>query len=725
MNTTKTGLDDLILIMESHGLDVTDQIDSLIEAAPHYIPLADGADAYITKRSVEPTPQDILDFCAIKLNRSESEAIAFIESTTKGDAKRRALKKDVVARLAAIRAAQEPMPAWQIKASQDGRYAQFIKLLEDEPYVIDADGYLYRKIGYPPREKLQKISNFILRITREITVDDGNSDDPARFVEVTPIMAGGIELSAKTVPVVDFASIRNLLAQWGTRLIVEPGVGTEDYLRHSAQLLGRDVQRITRYNHTGWRKIDDRWVFLHAGKAIGISGAEVEMAEGSKAFAQYRFPDGDMDIVEAVRASLELLKVGPAAITIPLLAMCYTSVLLDLFRQAGISVGFSLFLVGKSGTFKSTFAALFLCHFGKFSKDILPGSFMSTANSLERLANTLKDLLLVVDDRYPTDNAKEHDAMTGTLLRMVRAVSNKSGRNRCNPDGSLRVSYPPRGLMIFTSELSVPGLSTNARGLELQFGEGQIDTAVLSHHQAQADKLAYAMRFFIEDVAVNFDATVEWIREQYSEARTLFSEGVEHKQLPEHLAALYIGLQAFLAFAEKVGAIDAAGAEAIRQEAKTILTGLGQHQSGEVRSEDSIELMDSILSELFASRQVYMKGIDGSAPPRAGQLGWSMQDEDCPVAPERATFLGWADAERYLFLPDILYAELVRFMSNQRRRFPLDQKALERRLRDAGRLITGNSQKRNYNRMRVKCEGEIRRVLVIRRHNPIELEPES
>lgn len=725
MSAGKMGLDDLILLLESKGMEVISNIDTLIEAAPFFIPLADGADAYIAKRVSESTSQIDLDVGAIKKNRSESEATDYIESTTKGDAKRRAVKKDVVARLAAIRAAQEPAHASQIKANHDEKYARFIDLLESEPYHIDCDGNLYRKIGYPPREKMLKISNFVLRITREITVEDGNSDDPARFVEVSPILAGGIELPAKTVPVVDCASIRNLLAQWGTRLIVEPGAGTEDCLRHSAQLLGRDAPRITRYSHTGWREIGERRVFLHAGKAIGSDGEGVEMAEGSKAFAQYRFPDGDMEVVEAVRASIDLIKVGPVAITIPLLAMCYTSVLLELFRQAGISVGFSLFLVGKSGTFKSTVAALFLCHFGDFSKDHLPGSFMSTANSLERLANTLKDLLLVVDDRYPTDNAKEQDSMTGTLLRMVRAVSNKSGRNRCNPDGSLRASYPPRGLIIFTSELSIPGLSTNARGLELQFGAGQIDTAVLSQHQAQSGKLAYAMRFFLEDVAANFDATVEWIRSAFPEARVLFSAGVGHMQLPEHLAALYVGLCAFLAFAEKVGAIDAERTEAIRQEAQRTFTGLAQHQSGEVRNEDAIELMDSILAELFASRQVYVKGIDGGAPPRAGQVGWSMQDEDCPVAPERANFLGWADEDRYLFLPDILYAELVRFMANQRRRFPLDQKALERRLRDAGRLIISNSPKRNYNRLRVKCEGEIRRVLVIRRHAPFEADTES
>ena len=725
MSAGKMGLDDLILLLESNGLDATRNIDTLIEDASIFIPLADGADAYIAKRSAEPTSRDILDLCAIKMNRSGSEAMAYIESTTKGDANRRAFKKDAIARLAAIRAAQEAAHALQIKANRDEKYAAFIKLLEDEPYHICGEGYLYRKINYPPREKLQKLSNFLLRITREITVEDGNSDDPARFVEVSPILAGGIELPAKTVPVVDFASIRNLLAQWGTCLIVEPGASTEDYLRHSAQLIGREALRITRYNHTGWREIGERRVFLHAGKAIGSGGAEVEMAEGSKAFAQYRFPDGNMDVVEAVRASIDLIKVGPTAITIPMIAICYTSVLLELFRQAGISVGFSLFLVGKSGTFKSTLAALFLCHFGEFSKDNLPGSFMSTANSLERLANTLKDLLLVVDDRYPTDNTKEQDVMTGTLLRMVRAVSNKSGRNRCNPDGSLRASYPPRGLIIFTSELSVPGLSTNARGLELQFGAGQIDTAVLSQHQSHSGKLAYAMRFFLEDVAANFDAIVERIREEYPAARTLFSTGVEHKQLPEHLAALYIGLQAFLAFAEKVGAIDAAGAEAIRQEAQRTFTGLAQHQSGEVRNEDAIELMESILAELFASKQVFMKGIDGGAPPRAGQLGWSMQDEDCPVAPERANFLGWADEDRYLFLPDILYAELVRFMANQRRRFPLDQKALERRLRDAGMLISGSSEKRNYNRLRIKCEGDTRRVLVIRRHAPFEADTES
>jgi len=77
--------------------------------------------------------------------------------------------------------------------------------------------------------------------------------------------------------------------------------------------------------------------------------------------SSYRLPEaGGM---EAARASLNFLNVGSLKLTIPLLSFAYAAPFTDnhLFK-----IDFLFWLYGRTGEFKSTIAALLLCHFGPF-----------------------------------------------------------------------------------------------------------------------------------------------------------------------------------------------------------------------------------------------------------------------------------------------------------------------------------------------------------------------
>src|SRR5438874_785271 len=43
------------------------------------------------------------------------------------------------------------------------------------------------------------------------------------------------------------------------------------------QMLSSDVRRETVYAHTGWRDVGGRWVYLHAGGAIGADGPSARL----------------------------------------------------------------------------------------------------------------------------------------------------------------------------------------------------------------------------------------------------------------------------------------------------------------------------------------------------------------------------------------------------------------------------------------------------------------
>src|SRR5262249_42736030 len=138
------------------------------------------------------------------------------------------------------------------------------------------------------------------------------------------------------------------------------------------------------YTHTGWRKIDGRWTFLHAGGAIegtgtgSIADVNVRLA-GQMSRYELRLPANSESLAIAVRASLKLAELGPAPISLPLLAAPYRAVLGE--------PDFALHLAGETGAFKSEIAALHQQHFGPAMDRLhLPGAWSSTGNALEALA---------------------------------------------------------------------------------------------------------------------------------------------------------------------------------------------------------------------------------------------------------------------------------------------------------------------------------------------------
>ena len=645
----KIGADDFVLTIEHQGGEGTKELVRLFEKAPVYRPLSKGIDQFIAARLRPEAPKDaILDALAVTMSRSGVEFQSKLDALIKGTEAKRAWKADVTKRLSEIKRLQAPKVCKQVKIPLDPVYEEYIAGLSGSDYSIDENGILWRG----QENRAQKIANFVIKINKEIIIDEGSLDESRRFVEIAGVGQGGTVMTPKILPINEFATTSTLLTTFGSRCIMEPINKAEDYLRHAAQILGRDAQKQTKYGHTGWRNINGEWVYLHAGGAIGNTDHSIEMVEGRVDFSSYTLPNESCDTKEAVQSSLRFLDLAPYDITIPLLAMIFTAPLLEIFKQAGISVGFSLFVTGESGSQKSTMSALALCHYGEFTRTTLPASFTGTTNSVERLGYVLKDTVMVVDDRYPTDSAKEQDQMTSMFTRLVREYANRTGRTRCNPDGTLKQSFPPRGLAIFTMELSASGLSTIARGLEVCFKKGMVSLERLTVAQNDSGLLAQSMRGYLEWLAGQFIDVSHRFGTEFITEREYYIDGSGHGQLPEHLAALTLGMKMFLEYAVSVEGLSHDDATKIMTAARHSLKQLGNHQSAEVIGESPVELMDSILAEMFASQTVILKDISGDThPPRAELVGWSKPTSyfNSYHHKETSLHIGWADESYYYF----------------------------------------------------------------------------
>lgn len=322
------------------------------------------------------------------------------------------------------------------------------------------------------------LTNFTARIISDITHDDGAETTRAFEIEARL----GERSATFTVPVIQFAGMRWPTEHLGAQAVVYAGQGTADHTRVAIQLMSQSPARRTIYAHTGWRKIANDWVYLHAGGAIGAAGAvegsEVSLPPQLSAFKLELLADSGA-AKRAIAASLRVLDVGPDQITVPIYGAVWRAIL--------GGADFSNFLYGRTGVFKTELSALIQQHFGAdFDARRLPTSFTSTANTNEALAFTVKDGVLVVDELHPPASGGEREQMYRDAARLLRSQGNAAGRGRMRADGSLRPSKPPRGLILATGEELARGQSVHARLLTLEVRAGSIDAEKLTACQTDA-----------------------------------------------------------------------------------------------------------------------------------------------------------------------------------------------------------------------------------------------
>jgi hypothetical protein len=331
------------------------------------------------------------------------------------------------------------------------------------------------------------LTNFNATIVAEHNRDDGSQDIRRTFV-IEGELADGTKLPRIEVLAADFDHMKWMPEKWGWAPYIVPGRMHREHAAAAIRTLSTSPEVVTMHLHTGWRKINDRFVYLHGDGGIGAEGAVpgllVDLPEGMRDF-HLETPD---DVIDDVRASLELSSLGDGAIGYPLLAGVYRSILGEFS-----AVTFSIFLEGGSGTSKSSISALAQAHFGrKWTTSHLPASWQNTENALERQAFLAKDAILVVDDFTPSGNQHIVSRLHATAERLLRGQGNSSGRQRLKADASFRPSFNPRGLIVASGEDVPEGKSLGARMLIVRVEPGDVSPELLSRLQIFAANGAFA-----------------------------------------------------------------------------------------------------------------------------------------------------------------------------------------------------------------------------------------
>jgi hypothetical protein len=562
------------------------------------------------------------------------------------------------------------------------------------------------------------LANFAAKIVGEDVIDDGGGEVRHIF-RVEGTLHTGERLPDVDVPAAEFAGMAWVPKAWGCRANPAAGPGARDHLRAAIQESSGSPHRRVIYRHTGWRRVDDLWYFLHAGGGIGAAGANPAMlVQLDGPLANYRLPDppeGDA-LVEAVRASIALLDdraLAPQRVMFPLVGAVY--------RPPLGKVDSSLHAAGPTGGGKSEWAALGQQHYGPDMDRLnLPANWSSTPNSLEEAAFLAKDVPLTIDDFKPGGSKHEIDQWHSKADRVFRAQGNGSGRGRCRPDGTPRPVRPPRGLILSTGEDSPRGESLQARIMPVMVNKGDINIGALTPHQRAAAQGLYAaaMSSYVRHLAADYDAIQSHLPGERAALRTraLGEFTSAHARVAGAVADLYLGLKCFVDFALHVGAIDQALHEALCRQGWEALLEAARQQSSAVAGQDPARRFLRLVSTAITSGRAHLVSRPGGRPARPASWGWRRQKVGTGQYVRtdwraQGSQIGWVDGKGVYLDPDAAYAEVQRLGEDQGERLPLTQAQLYRRLKDGGHLAAYEKE-RTVRRLTI--QGEPRFVLHLR-----------
>lgn len=522
----------------------------------------------------------------------------------------------------------------------------------------------------------RKLCNLTPEIVQEITVDDGAMT--TTYVKLRGVHESGRLLPETVIPASELSNFNWMAERWGMDCILEVGKTVKDCVRHAIQTTAAYAEKKTVFTVTGWKRIAEVWHYLMPG-----DDAHTVMLPGKMQGYNMERRFDQLDIQTA--GCLLRMMPAPEEVMFPLLAFTFLCPLNHFLKEAGCEPKFVLFLVGKTGSRKSTLAALMLSFFGKFTASELPLSFRDTANSILYNAFSLKDVLTVIDDLHPSSRMEEQK-MNGTAQAIMRAYGDRTGKGRLRADSTLMESRPPQGNAIITAEFAPDiGESGTARYFALELKESDVDLQMLSSYQREAANGTLQRCMF---------AYTEWIKETFLHSEEAKQEFVKflsarflscreefrksdircHGRVPETVAHLRMGMDFFLLFLKEKSVLDEESCAEIQQRFRDILYCLAARQAENIEQDKPTHVFIRKLYALLESNQAYV------------------DDKNNPAEFGFGTCLGYQD-DTFLYLHSELCHKVVRkFCEEQGENFSCTHKSLLKALAEEGLIEPGAKQ---------------------------------
>lgn len=554
------------------------------------------------------------------------------------------------------------------------------KLFANTEYKV-SNNCLYKEIHKKDNvTTTKKLCNFVPYAKNETLLDDGI--EKQRLLTIGCIHCSGRKMPDIRISSNEFNTLNWINRDWGLQCNVETGQMVRDSIRHAIQCTANNIDIKHIYTHTGWQKIDGKWIFLCNNLYLD-ENIEVNIELQGK-LSRYSLLDvTKRNINEDLQNIKKLLDENfiPHKIMLPLLGITFLSPLNHFLKMADCEPKIVLFLIGKTGARKSTLASLMLSFFGNFTNTDLPISFRDTDNSIIEQTFLLKDVLTVIDDYHPSGSSLEEKMMTKIAQTIMRAYGDRIGKNKLKRDSTLKVSRPPRGNAILTGE-SVPDISESgtARYIIVELQQKDINLEKLTEVQnlARDGVFQSIMSCFIRKIylTANTDFMLnemcEELRIDFLQGRAVMQNELEnreiifHPRIPEALAWIWIGFDRFLRFLMDYKVIQNAEANELYSDILQILIDLAIQQSKSTKEDNPSVKFVTKLNALIESKNVHI------------------EEKQNYMFAGGTNFIGYEDSDYYYLIPDMAHKVVKKLCDEQGESFPSNKKGLLKHLAEDG-----------------------------------------
>jgi len=303
---------------------------------------------------------------------------------------------------------------------------------------------------------------------------------------------------------------------------------------------------------------------------------------------------------QAVIGMMKVIQLSPIA-GLVIFLHCLLGIMRSLYAEVDKVPRFILFLVGRTGTKKTTLAA-FITQMYDRDKDIKnPRRLDSTSAAFEQILHDAYDCVTVMDDLFPAQSGETKRKQEKTLIDLTRIVGDDSGR--AIKKGGEVVSKEANCNVMVTGEYLIGTGSDAARMLPIAFTT-PIDIAELTACQSQPLIVSTFYSFFIEWFVQNYHDIKPWLVKWLSESRATHL-GV-HDRLQETHFCLSSAHRIFLMYCVEKGFTTPKTANHQHLQLRQILTRLVRQQDERVRmsGDDKIQKPSyrSIIRNLYSSK---------------------------------------------------------------------------------------------------------------------------
>jgi hypothetical protein len=320
-------------------------------------------------------------------------------------------------------------------------------LPSEDRYLI-ADGcILYEKVTERGVNR-QRVADW----TAQVVERTSRIDDDGQFEHMVRL-----ELSreGKTQPLVVPSELfgdanalqRHIARQAGERFTARTGMNK--HLPTALLSLSGEYPTRTTYRFMGWTQINERWAYVTPSLTVDAGGIHQQAPEVELETRLRDYGLHEADWSQSLVAFAALREALPAGIAPVLVAYAVLPLVQRFFPAAAPKP--ALHLQGTTGTGKSEIASLLCSFYGQFARDMPPGQWGDTVNTVEALGYSLADALYWVDD-YKTIYADER-----TFTRFLQSYSRGMGRGRLTREAKLRQERPCRGHILSTGETTLDG----------------------------------------------------------------------------------------------------------------------------------------------------------------------------------------------------------------------------------------------------------------------------